>query len=546
MTPNPDPAPPARRPPRSSVPPPPSVTPAADTPALAGAVTGNDVRVELAGHVLPLAELRARPERYRTWFAAARRSPGFARCLCTRGGQRLVIRELTSFHLARWPDTADEHIPGCPFFSAASVHSGAGAHRDAIQVTANGTRIAVDVAFTSAIADPRADTPPDDYTLEDTPVAGLLDGARQNAATITLGGLVQWLWETAGLNVAPPPATDSAPPARRSWGDCWGRLVPVVAALRLTDQPAAQLLHVVAPYRPPTRTPEQGRGPEEGAGDEAGEQVARALAAARDARLTSFLRPLEHPETVAIRGGPRRGRARHLRHRRLVLGELKDLTASPHGHKLALRHFPRPLFLTTEQHTHLTGRFPAAFSERRGAAARRIVLALVEGTPHGYLRLVDATVLLVDGAGYVPAESSQELDMIAALAAAGRAFFKPLSYGGSGLHPDFVLTDSSPHTVVEVWGVTGREDYEARRARKQQTYRDAGTPLLGWDVRDPLPTIPPAPPADTAAMAPGALPAARADEQALDHQNLDGAPPPAPAAPILPVDPGAAAGRNPS
>ncbi|GAA2798678.1 hypothetical protein [Saccharopolyspora taberi] len=69
--------------------------------------------------------------------------------------------------------------------------------------------------------------------------------------------------------------------------------------------------------------------------------------------------------------------------------------------------------------------------------------------------------------------------MADALAAAGRAFVKPLHYDGGEVFPDFVLVE----------GVRGRETYEARKRAKQALYRDSGRSLLEWDVRDPLPSL---------------------------------------------------------
>lgn len=428
---------------------------------------GRDVRVELAGHTVRLAELRARPERYARWFAEARRRPGHARCRCSDTGERLVIREIAGrFHVARWPSTADNHQPSCPFFAATeSAHSGAAAHRDAITVTEHGTRIAVDYAFTAALPDDARDT--DDGAAGETAgppeeVADLVAGARPSTATVTGLGLLHWVYEAAALNAWHPGL------CRRGWADVYPDLVMAVAGLQLGEHPAPSLCHVIAPYHPQRPDP------------------------AREARLATFLRPLEHPEHTVIRGGPRRGRTRLIRHRRLLLGELKDLTPTEHGHQLLLRHFPRPVFLTGEQRQHLTRRFPAAFSDRRGPSARRIVLGLIEGSPHGYLRLVDAAVMLVS-ADFLPADSSHEVVMADRLVAAHRAFTKPLRYGGQAVFPDFVLPDH-PTAVVEVWGLTGREDYEARKRAKREHYVAENITVLDWTVSDPLPPIPPSTP----------------------------------------------------
>ena len=51
--------------------------------------------------------------------------------------------------------------------------------------------------------------------------------------------------------------------------------------------------------------------------------------------------------------------------------------------------------------------------------------------------------------------------------------------------------DEDPETYLEVWGVRGRERYEARKRAKQSIYREAGRALFEWDVRNPLPELTP-------------------------------------------------------
>ena len=425
-----------------------------------------DVRVELAGHSVRLAELRARPQRYARWFAQARRDPGHARCRCSRrrrapghprARQHLPLSALASdkrqppsrmpllLHRLR-PERRRRRSPPRRDHGLRARHP----HRGRLRLQHRPHRNATLTRTTAAWARwPSCSA-----------------GPARATATVTGLGLLHWLCESARLNTWPPDdgaGADAAriagdsdgahrrrPQPRREWAEVHTALVAVLAGLRLGDQPAPALCHVVAPYRPggPTRPARPGS-PE-------------------------FLRPLEHPEYIRIRGGPRRGQTRQVRHRRLLLGELKDLTATEHGHKLTLRHFPRPVFLTGEQHRHLTRRFPAAFSPRRGPTARRVLLVLVEGSPHGYLRLVDAAAQLGLG-DYMPADSSHEV-----------AHGRPAGRRRPGVHQAAALrrrdrssrTSCSPTPTPQpssrCAGVTGRADYEARKKLKLRHYVDAG------------------------------------------------------------------------
>ena len=75
------------------------------------------------------------------------------------------------------------------------------------------------------------------------------------------------------------------------------------------------------------------------------------------------------------------------------------------------------------------------------------------------------------------------------LVAAGRGFTKPLRYDGDAVFPDFVLTDPRPATIVEVYGITGRADYERRKQAKLEHYTREAIPAIAWDVTDPPPPV---------------------------------------------------------
>jgi hypothetical protein len=40
-----------------------------------------------------------------------------------------------------------------------------------------------------------------------------------------------------------------------------------------------------------------------------------------------------------------------------------------------------------------------------------------------------------------------------------------------------------------VWGVTGRDAYEARKLQKLAHYQRIAAPLIEWNIREPLPAV---------------------------------------------------------
>lgn len=401
--------------------------------------------VELGGTRVTLAATRADPDGFRAVFERARAEVGHARCRCTAGRPRLVIRRHGGrYWLACWPGGGTDHDPGCRFFhDPTPPDSGRGGYtRAALHELGGGqARIRLEHALTARSRGAEPDTTASDG-----------DGHSGGRTRMSLGGMLQYLWERAELNSIGPPRWG------RDWAACARALHAVVAQLAVNGQDLAGSVYIVPPYQ-------------------------KTLAGVHKAVFRRFSNSLS-----GSRANVRRG---------LILGAIKDLSPSPHGYRIALRHHPVPLYLTAALHDRLARSARAAFSPTRPAGSERVLLALIETSPGGYHTIVAAAAMLTSR-DHVPADSSHEVAMSGALAAARRPFVKPLRYDSTeAVFPDFLLVDADPPTPVEVWGITGRADYEARKRDKQQHYAQAGGTagpgLLEWDVRDPIPAIPAAP-----------------------------------------------------
>lgn len=400
--------------------------------------------MQLGRRRVALAATRRSPDGFRVVFERARSEVGYARCLCCAGQPRLVIRRRGSrYWLACWPGGGGDHDPGCRFFHHDSPATSGrdGYTRSALDELGGAARIRLADALTTGPRRER-DQPPEPTSTR--------TGHRHR---MSLRALLEYLWERAELNGLGPPSWE------RDWAACCRALHGLLAQLTINNEKLTDTLWVVPPYR-------------------------KATAPIHHALFRAFTDRLTRSRTSARRG--------------LVLGAVKDLSPSPHGHRIRLRHHPVPLWLSTELLDRLTRSVPQAFSDRRPTGSERVVLALIEKSPRGYHTVVAAAVMLTSGS-FVPADSSYEVRMADALAAARRSFVKPLRYDSiDAAFPDFVLLDSDPPTVVEVWGMTGREEYDHRRRDKRRYYgaelgldADMSPQLLEWDVRNPLPTIGP-------------------------------------------------------
>lgn len=179
--------------------------------------------------------------------------------------------------------------------------------------------------------------------------------------------------------------------------------------------------------------------------------------------------------------------------RGFVLGEIKDIGKAKFGfrYQLAQQSRLRPIFVSAVVHERMRRSFRSAFSDAaRRVGGRRVVLFYVERSARGYVVGLDAAVMLTNSV-YVPGDSSYEVRMADALIGAGRSFTKPLAFDAKTdvVFPDFVLTDDTPNSFVEVWGLPGRAEYEARKREKKAYYQGIGARLVEWTVTEPMPLL---------------------------------------------------------
>lgn len=412
------------------------------TRGAAAAGTQETGQVRLADQIVPISAVKQHPARFTSLFGRARSEVGHAVCLC-RADQvvKLVIRCRSGrYHLANWPSGGHQHAPGCSWFRSPSSVSGRSNYSAAISTDDEGTSIRLSAPLTVRGVSTEPAVRP----------AAAKTGASRSTTTsrrsMGLLALLHFLWESAQLNVWHPRS------GHRGWRTCRALLDEQADDCRVNRMALTETLWIVPPFS------------REHA-DRINTAWERFLA-----RLTST------------------GRARR---RGLVLGEIRAIEPTDYGVRVRLSHQRAPLYASQQLLDRARRSYPAAFSGQAGHAGRRqVVLCLVERSRRGYAVIEDLAAMLTTSS-YVPADSSHEAEMADALAAAGRAFVKPMHYDGSEVEvfPDFVLVDDAPETYVEVWGVQGRETYEARKHAKQALYREAGRALLEWDVRDPIPDL---------------------------------------------------------
>jgi hypothetical protein len=384
-------------------------------------------RILLNSKEYDLEDIQENPSLYVPALERAKIAPGFANCLCCAARPKLVVRRLGSgFILARWPLTGTEHDKEtCTFYDdERRLLPGAGSANEAFIPGPTGLNAKLDVSVTVRTAGPR-------------PAAGgsVSTGAGAGRRTAGLLAFLEYLWEGANLH-------KWYGDRYRSWSTCFSRLSEQVDGGMINSQPMSEILHVMEPF----------------AEDRKGEI---------DARFQTFL--------DGIVRGPDHSR------RGFLLCEIKEWRSSKFGYQVFIRqsHLAR-IFISKNLHDASAKSFAGAWTCVGAPDRRNVALLVLERNSAGTLNVVDMAAMLLSKA-YLPCDSSYEVELAERLVAEARRFTKPLRHvGATEVHPDFVLNDTHPETVIEVYGMTGNAKYDARKLEKQAHYAAHSVRCVEW------------------------------------------------------------------
>ncbi|WP_176091237.1 DUF1173 family protein [Burkholderia ambifaria] len=387
-------------------------------------------RVTFAGVAVPLENVQENPAAFVRQLERAKINPGYAQCQC-RGAAaslRLQIRRYGSlFHLAGWPDEGPLHDRLSCSFHKDPTESGTdtGKNLPGIVATAAGMRAKLAVALTQRT------------------VGAASKGARQAGAPTTsrraapLLGFLQALWHVAGLN------RWSGAERARNWGVCNARVLAELSDAVINGEPAERVLHVMRRFREDDRV-------------------------AINAEFDTFLG----------RVGQRDG----TNHRGLVIGEILEMGKTPYGRSITLRQSAKRYYCSNDLIALAEKRYAHALRALGDRAARVVAILVIERTAKGHHVVVDLAAMLCSSS-YISCDSIHEVAMANRLVTEGRSFDKPIRLeAGAEMLPDFVLTDTAAPTHVEVYGMNGMADYEARKVEKQRLRLASGIQAVEWNI----------------------------------------------------------------
>ncbi|AOO59828.1 hypothetical protein AN237_25055 (plasmid) [Raoultella ornithinolytica] len=377
-------------------------------------------------------DFQTKEEFKKSWYAVLSRAHASveAKVSCTckgKGTKFLAVKYHTggdTYFLARYPNTGGQHSPDCIFFTLDKDNSGLKCYTHGVvkDLKDGGFGIRLDVALTSSDSEPTSIVPVDN---RNTP-----GGVSQNS--MSLLGLLQFLWDDSGLNRWYPKMT-----GKRNPGKVFNLITNSSEKIKIASHPLSTHLLVGAYPSTPQET-----------------------------------KNIKMADAVMLN-----------KERLICINALSKYNSEKHSNaskRLPVRYFSGVpvVLMNTDDWTLLEKRFPSEIANWR-AGGNVMCIAIGEpgkfkGKDTSYLKPLQIALMNVDN-NWIPADSSYELTMLNYLHNQERAFIKPLRYDASNndVFPDFCLTDTGSHELfpIEVFGMD-TASYLARKAIKESYYNE--------------------------------------------------------------------------
>ncbi|MBN3785677.1 DUF1173 family protein [Burkholderia sp. Ac-20353] len=400
--------------------------------------------VSFAGHTTLLEDLQENPARYARQLERAKITPGFAQCRCheDRPPLKLVIRRYgTLFHLAGWPDEGPLHRRDCDFHKTARpTGSHAGKSLPGITATPDGLRARLDVALEQRTIVPAS---------KGTPRVAPGKVSRRAAPLL---GFTHALWEAGDLN------RWSGVGTHRNWGACNAQILAGIGDSVINGQPADEVLHIMRRFQEADRD-------------------------AINAEFDAFL-----ARVAAHNGANRRG---------IVVGEVAEVGTTQFGRAITLRQSAKRYYAGNALIARVEQKYAHAWRAIGDREAKVIACLVIERSTNGKHHVAVDLAAMLCSASFITCDSIHEVAMANRLVSERRMFEKPIRCrDGDAMLPDFILTDVVPATHIEMYGMNGMPEYEARKAKKRAIRVRDGIPVVEWNIEDPLTSVllpPPAP-----------------------------------------------------
>ena len=369
-------------------------------------------------------------------------TPARPRCLCVDEGVEMYVSKFGDFVIKRMPETGAEHRPTCPSYELGASESGLGEVLGEAIIERGTDGVELRLAFPLTRRIGRS------FATSDPKPLGEVTVARK---TLSLRGLLHYLWERAGFNRWYPRMQ-----GKRSY---W---VLRKFLLQASEEVTTKGLRLV----------ERVFIPEQFSLERADEIAQRHKGA-----LSILLSPevdLQLKMMVAI-------------------AELKEFKQTTLGYEVVLKHVPDCAFFLD----HRAGeRVKRAFGFELlawTAGQIRLITACLVYAKREHLYQIESLTLMMTSAQWIPLDHTCEKDVVDKLVAEQRAFLKPLRYEAkhAGKFPNFLLLDADERPVaLDILSAFLTDQERAAKARAIEARKPHG---WAWDAAQEvfIPDLPP-------------------------------------------------------
>lgn len=378
-------------------------------------------------------------------LAAVHDSPERPRCQCVEGGVEMYVAKHREYVLKRMPGTGSKHHATCPSFEPEAGTSGLGELVGEAIVEHTPGKVEIRTDFPLARLAGKA------------PPRGAPGEAQEPAAVnaprkrMSLRAVLHYLYERAGFNRWYPGME-----GKRTQNVLRRFLTGAAEDIALKGETLGKRLFVPESFRVSDK---------------------EAIAMRRREKLAMLMSP---DADVQFKMG-------------ILIGEFVGEEPSPFGRRITVKHLPDfPLYMETKAWEKASRAYSATIQALNADVEHkpRVVMAALIYAKREHIYQIDTLTMMLVSEQWIPLNGLYELDLVEALQAAGRTFFKPLKYDAKSAagFPSALLLDTggqpTPMHVLSPF-MDSKE-----QAAKRKVVTDAGNDAWVWETDKPMPALP--------------------------------------------------------
>lgn len=333
-------------------------------------------------------------------------------CLCRAPGVEMYIAKVEDrYYIKRMPNTGSDHEASCDSYEPPPELSGLG-----------------QVAGTAIVEDPDQGTTALtlDFSLSKgstrkapEPRGAEADSVRTDGNKLTLRSMLHYLWGEAGFHKWSPSMA-----GKRNWGTIRKYLMQAAQNKIAKGTGISEILYIPEMFSTERKD---------------------AIAQRRNALMAKIAAP---------KSGTRR--------LMLLIGEVKEIAPSRHGHKLVIKHLPDFHFMLNDEiQRRMLKRFNDELELSNAFGGARIVAIATFSVSQAGVAFIEEIALMVTTENWIPFENRNDEMLLDVLTRGGRRFTKGLRYNLASARPIACasLSDTDEPIALFIVPAGAKEEY---------------------------------------------------------------------------------------